>query len=333
MSKARRETKCFRCSIRWNGQANSPVQRRTTVSAPPAVVSRASGVFSGQGQTSGNSNGSASAGRSSSTGPDHLRDHVAGALDDHGVADADVLARDLVGVVQGGVADGGAADEHRLQLGRPASRRRCGRPGSRCPRAWWSPARRGTCGRWPSAARGRRSPAGPASPAGRPCRRRRRCRSRAPPAARAGPRRPPSGPPRPRPVAPAGWSACPRLGQLRSASHWVAAKGSDGLAPGVGEEAQRPPRGDARVDLAQRARGGVARVDVGPLAPLGAGGVHGLEVSRGRGRPRRGSRSASGQPSPARRRGMSATVRRLAVTSSPTRPSPRVAPCTSTPFS
>ena len=55
MSKARRETKCFRCSIRWNGQASSPVQRRTTVSAPEAVVSRARGVFSGQGQVSGNS--------------------------------------------------------------------------------------------------------------------------------------------------------------------------------------------------------------------------------------------------------------------------------------
>ena len=37
MSKARRETKCFRCSIRWKGQASSPVQRRTTVSAPEAV--------------------------------------------------------------------------------------------------------------------------------------------------------------------------------------------------------------------------------------------------------------------------------------------------------
>ncbi len=55
MSKARRETKWIRCSIRWNGQANSPVQRRTTVSAPPLVVSRARGVASGHGQWVGNS--------------------------------------------------------------------------------------------------------------------------------------------------------------------------------------------------------------------------------------------------------------------------------------
>ena len=35
-----------------------------------------------------------------STGPDDLRDDVAGALDDHRVADADVLAADVVLVVQ-----------------------------------------------------------------------------------------------------------------------------------------------------------------------------------------------------------------------------------------
>ena len=46
---------------------------------------------------------------------DDLRDHVAGALQDHGVADPDVLARDLVGVVQGGVLDHHAPDRHRQQ--------------------------------------------------------------------------------------------------------------------------------------------------------------------------------------------------------------------------
>ena len=55
MSKARRLTKCFRCSMRWNGQASSPVQRRTTDSTPEALVSFTSGVFSGQTQTCGNS--------------------------------------------------------------------------------------------------------------------------------------------------------------------------------------------------------------------------------------------------------------------------------------
>ena len=48
---------------------------------------------------------------------DDLGDHVAGAAHDHRVADAHVLAAHLVHVVQRGVADRRAADEHRLQLG------------------------------------------------------------------------------------------------------------------------------------------------------------------------------------------------------------------------
>ncbi len=51
MSKARRETKWRRCSMRWNGQANSPVQRRTDGLGPEASASRAIGVFSGHGQS------------------------------------------------------------------------------------------------------------------------------------------------------------------------------------------------------------------------------------------------------------------------------------------
>ena len=46
---------------------------------------------------------------------DHLRNHVAGAADDHGVADAHVLAPHLVLVVQRRIGDGDAADEHRLE--------------------------------------------------------------------------------------------------------------------------------------------------------------------------------------------------------------------------
>ena len=46
---------------------------------------------------------------------DHLGDHVAGTAHDHGVADAHVLARDLVEVVQRGIGDGDAADEHRRE--------------------------------------------------------------------------------------------------------------------------------------------------------------------------------------------------------------------------
>jgi hypothetical protein len=63
MSKARRDTKCLRCSTRWNGQANSPVQRATFASSPEAVVSRVSGVFNSQRQRCGNTNGSLPSGR------------------------------------------------------------------------------------------------------------------------------------------------------------------------------------------------------------------------------------------------------------------------------
>ncbi len=68
---------------------------------------------------------------------DDLRDHVAGALHDHGVADADVAAAadrlavvadalDVVLVVQRGVLHHHAADRHRLELG--DRRQRAGAP-------------------------------------------------------------------------------------------------------------------------------------------------------------------------------------------------------------
>ena len=40
MSKALRETKCFRRSFRWAGQMRPPVQRRTTSARPFSSVSR-----------------------------------------------------------------------------------------------------------------------------------------------------------------------------------------------------------------------------------------------------------------------------------------------------
>src|SRR5205823_6062053 len=46
---------------------------------------------------------------------DHLRDHVAGALDADAVADAEAEARDLVAVVERDVGDDHAADADRLQ--------------------------------------------------------------------------------------------------------------------------------------------------------------------------------------------------------------------------
>ena len=48
---------------------------------------------------------------------ENLRNDVAGALHDHRVADADVLARDLVLVMQRGVLHHDAADGHRIELG------------------------------------------------------------------------------------------------------------------------------------------------------------------------------------------------------------------------
>ena len=47
----------------------------------------------------------------------NVGNHVAGALDDDGVADADVFAFDFVHVVQRGALDRDAADGHRLQAG------------------------------------------------------------------------------------------------------------------------------------------------------------------------------------------------------------------------
>ena len=47
--------------------------------------------------------------------PDDLRDHVAGALDDHVVALADLLAVDVLLVVQRRARDGDAADLDRLE--------------------------------------------------------------------------------------------------------------------------------------------------------------------------------------------------------------------------
>jgi hypothetical protein len=74
-----------------------------------------SGVSSGQGQWVGNSNGAALVRPLVQHRPDDLRDHVAGPLQDHRVADPHVLAGDLVGVVQGGVGHRDPADRHGLQ--------------------------------------------------------------------------------------------------------------------------------------------------------------------------------------------------------------------------
>ncbi len=65
---------------------------------------------------SGNRNGVASVRPLLRHAAQDLRDHVAGALQHHGVADAHVLAGDLVLVVQAGALHQHAADIHRLQF-------------------------------------------------------------------------------------------------------------------------------------------------------------------------------------------------------------------------
>ena len=76
-----------------------------------------------------------------------LRDHVARAAHDHRVADAHVLAPDLVLVVQRRVGDGHAADEHRLEARHRRDARRCARPARRCRRPRSPSPRPGTCAR------------------------------------------------------------------------------------------------------------------------------------------------------------------------------------------
>ena len=51
------------------------------------------------------------------TDADNLRDNIAGALDNYGVADADIFTFDLVFVVKGGVRNHYAADIDRFQIG------------------------------------------------------------------------------------------------------------------------------------------------------------------------------------------------------------------------
>jgi hypothetical protein len=175
MSKALRDTKWRSRSTAWAGQMRPPVQRV----APPRPR-LAHGMAAAQaGQVSGNWYGTAPALAGRPSPPDDLRDHVAGALQDHPVADAHVLALDLVLVVQRRARDHDAADGDRLQLRRPGSARRCGRPGSGCRQDGVSACSAGNL--WAIAQRGARPTKPrrlPASPGGRPCRRRRRCRNR-----------------------------------------------------------------------------------------------------------------------------------------------------------
>ena len=117
MSKALRDTKCFRPSTACAGQTSVPVQRRTTSASPvfSSISRKAAEPQTGQILRK---HVRLRAGRPLVEHDlENLRDDVAGALHHHRVADAHVLARDLVLVVQGGVGDDDAADGHRLELG------------------------------------------------------------------------------------------------------------------------------------------------------------------------------------------------------------------------
>ena len=113
MSIAPRETKCF-----------SSCQARAGQSGFGHCVKTPSGGFTvGVSQKGQRSGGRGSGGRSPLLGHvrrrgDHLRDHVAGAHHDHVLAGAQVLAHDVLLVVQRGHADRHAAHrdglEHRI---------------------------------------------------------------------------------------------------------------------------------------------------------------------------------------------------------------------------
>ena len=208
---------------------------------------------------------------------EHLRDHVAGALDAHGVADPHVLAGDLILVVERRIGDDDAADRDRLQprhggqrtgaadldvdavqdggrlLGRELVRRRPARaardeaepllqvePVDLVDDAVDVVAERGAAGLDVAVDREHFLDGMGEL----------RQRIDAEAAGRE-------------PVQHGG------LGVLRHLAH---------LAPGIGEESERPFRGDGRVELAQRAGGGVARIGEHRLAGRGLALVEGEKV-------------------------------------------------------
>ena len=195
----------------------------------------------------------------------HLRDHVAGALDRHHVADPHVEPLDLVGIVQRGARHHDAADIDRLELG---DRRQ----------------RAGAADLDVDAVQPRARLLGRELVGDRPAR---RAADEAQPLLPVdavdlvdhavdvvGQRRPLDAD-----LAIEGAHLVGRAAELRQRVGLEAPllqelqvfavglpRARLGLAPGIGEEAQRPRRRDRRIELAQRAGGGVARIDVGLLA-------------------------------------------------------------------
>jgi hypothetical protein len=117
MSKALRATKCFKRSLRWAGQMRPPGAAPHHVGAPGARIDLAHRLAAAGRAQLRHPVGLGTAGALVEDDAHDLRDHIAGAAHDHGVADAGVLARDLVLVVERGVGDDDAAHRHRLELG------------------------------------------------------------------------------------------------------------------------------------------------------------------------------------------------------------------------
>ena len=105
MSSAARLTKWCRRSKRCAGQISPPVQRTSTSpSSATASLSHSRAVVGERVRVARLLAGQVL---------DHLRDHVAGALEDDAVADPHAQPRDLVAVVQRDVGDRDPADQHR----------------------------------------------------------------------------------------------------------------------------------------------------------------------------------------------------------------------------
>ncbi len=241
------------------------------------MTSRASGVFSGHGQTWGNSQARRRVGPRVQGHLDDLRDHVAGPLDHHGVTEADVQAGDLVGVVQGGVGHRDAADRHWLE-----PRHRRDRPGAADLQVDGFQDRAGPLGR-------KLAGDGPA----------RRARHETQPAlplqvidlvddpvdveAQRGPQDLELGidvqqPLRVLdPLGRRGRGHEAPLSEHRKRAPLAVGERLGHQAPGIGEELQRPLGADLRIDLAQRAGGEVARIGIGALTSFLGGLIEGGE--------------------------------------------------------
>ena len=118
---SRRAHRCRRRGGRRNGSVVPPVARADQAAGAAAHRLAWAGARRGC-RRRGSGREDCRAWRTSGRSGDHgkdLRDDVAGALQHHGVADANILARDLVLVVQRGALHQHAADIDRLQLAPP----------------------------------------------------------------------------------------------------------------------------------------------------------------------------------------------------------------------